>query len=127
MTSYLKMSVESADGAGDAGGTAAIDDFILIEVDDRQGGGLASVDEAMGSPVPSGSFEKAVAKLGPVARAVLAQVKGLGLSEVQIELGIKFAADVGIILAKSSGEATCKVSIGWKMSEEKPRNSENAG
>ncbi len=127
MAQYLKMSVQSVISAARPGEEAAPDDFILIEVDDRQGGGLASVDDAMNSPVPSGSFEKAVAKLGPVARAVLAQVKGLGLSEVQIELGIKFAADVGIILAKTSGEGTCKVSIGWKLNEQKALNSSSTG
>ena len=96
-----------------------------------EGGGsvIVQVDENESGPVPAANpgdlagqammtFEQAAAKLRPIARAVLAQVKDLGPQDVTIELGVKFSAEAGVILAKSSAEGTCKVTLAWKSTKQ---------
>ena len=88
---------------------------IVIEVEDERLSGpvpAATPGELAGEAMMS--FEKATAKLRPIGRAVLDQVKDLGPCETKVELGIKFSAEAGIILAKASGEGTCKVTLTWK-------------
>ncbi len=60
------------------------------------------------------SFEEATAKIRPIAQAVLAHVKDLGPQEVTVELGLTFSAEAGVILAKTTGEGSCKVKLSWK-------------
>jgi hypothetical protein len=100
----------------------------LVQFPLEEGGSIVVEveDEQLSGPVPAAvpgdfagrarmSFEEAAAKLGPIARTVLDQVKDLGPQDVQVELGIKFSAEAGIILAKSSGEGSCKVTLSWKQ------------
>jgi hypothetical protein len=86
---------------------------------------LVLVDEEGAGPVPAAAhddiatrakmtFEQATAKLGPIARTVLAQVENLGQDETNVELGLKFSAEAGVILAKSAAEGTCKITIKWR-------------
>jgi Trypsin-co-occurring domain 1 len=90
--------------------------FVVVEVDD--GGGAVYTTSVADSRIAGSTFEAAVSKLKPIAEAVREQIKDLAPNAVKIELGVKFSADVGIILAKSSAEGTCKVTIDWKPSAE---------
>lgn len=99
----------------------------LVQFPLRKGGSIVVEveDERLSGPVPAAipgdfasrarmSFEEAVAKLGPIPRTVFDQMKDLGPHEAKVQLGIKFSAEAGIILAKSSGEGSCKVTPSWK-------------
>jgi Trypsin-co-occurring domain 1 len=88
--------------------------FIIAEVDGGRGVELVAATDPADIPLACTSLEKAVANLRPVAQAVLDQLKELGPNEVGVELALKFSAAVGVVLAKSSGEGACKVTIGWK-------------
>jgi Trypsin-co-occurring domain 1 len=88
---------------------------IVVEVEEEQLSGpvpAASPGDLAGEAKMS--FDEATAKLGPIARIVLDQVKDLGPQEIGVELGIKFSAEAGIILAKTSAEGTCTVKLTWK-------------
>lgn len=87
---------------------------IVAEVDAGRGVQLVASTDLADIPLAGTSLEKAVAGLRPVAKAILDQLKELAPDEVQVELGLKFSAAAGVILAKTSGEGSCKVTIGWK-------------
>jgi len=89
---------------------------IIAEVDGGGGFELVAWTDPADIPLARESLEQAVANLRPVAEAVLDQLKDLTPDEVQVELGLKFSAAVGVVLAKTSGEGSCKVTIGWKKS-----------
>lgn len=98
----------------------------LVEFPLEAGGSvIVQVDETETGPVPAAtpgeiaarariSFEEATARLRPIAQAVLAQVKDLGPREVTVELGLTFSAEAGVILAKTTGQGSCKVTLKWK-------------
>jgi hypothetical protein len=92
-----------------------------------EGGGsvIVQVDEQRSGPVPSANpgeiatkakmtFEQAAAQLRPIAKTLLEEVKDLGPHDVEIELGISFSAEAGVVLAKTSVEGNCKVTLTWK-------------
>lgn len=98
MTALVKFPLENSDG------------FVFVEVDN-------GIDTTLTSPSDAEqvttSFQKAVSGLRPVSQAVMDQIKELAPKGVTIEIGIKFSAEAGVILAKTSGEGTCKVTISW--------------
>jgi hypothetical protein len=74
----------------------------------QRGRGDAPVERA------AESFEAAVAKLKPAAAAVIDGLKGLTPEEITLELGLKFSAKAGVVLASADSEATFKVTLKWK-------------
>jgi hypothetical protein len=101
MTDVIRVPIE---GGGE----------IIAEVDGGLGVELVASTDPTDIPLASTSLEKAVANLRPMAKAVLGQLEELAPDEVQVELGLKFSAAVGVMLAKTSGEGSCKITIGWK-------------
>jgi hypothetical protein len=88
---------------------------ILVEVDgDTPAGDRLSARASDAVDTAKKSFEQAVAGIGPIADTILRQITSLGPENVDIEFGIKFNAEAGVILASSAIEANCKVTIGWK-------------
>lgn len=87
---------------------------VLVQVDDKGSGPVPAASPGDLAAKAKMTFEEAVAKLRPIAQAVLDQVKDLGPREVQVELGLKFSAEAGVILAKTSAEGTCKVTLTWQ-------------
>ncbi|MEZ4828662.1 MAG: CU044_2847 family protein [Bacteroidia bacterium] len=59
------------------------------------------------------TFSNAISILKPVSQKILTQIKGLSPDEIKVELGIKFDAQVGAIIASSSAEANIKVILTW--------------
>lgn len=98
MTALVKFPLDNSTG------------FVLVEVDDGTATTLTSPSDAEKA---STSFQTAVAKLKPISQAVMDQIKELAPKGVTIEIGVKFSAEAGVILAKTSGEGTCKVTISW--------------
>ena len=62
------------------------------------------------------TFEAAFARIQPAATAALASLRGLvdAPQEIEIEFGIQLSAQVGAIVAHTSGEANFKVTLRWK-------------
>lgn len=98
MTALVKFPLENSEG------------FVLVEVDNGIDTTLTSPSDAEQA---TNSFQSAVSRLGPISQAVMNQIKELAPKGVTIEIGIKFSAEAGVILAKTSGEGTCKVTISW--------------
>lgn len=62
------------------------------------------------------TLEAAFDRIGPAASALLAKLRA-GLetpSELELEFGIQLSAEVGAIIASSSGQANVKVRAVWK-------------
>ena len=89
-------------------------DSLYVQVDEEGAGPVPAATPGEIAAKAKMTFEEATAKLGPIARAVLAQVENLGPDETSVELGLKFSAEAGVILAKTAAEGTCKISIKWK-------------
>lgn len=90
---------------------------VLVETDDKPAGhalvaqpGTRAVEEA------KARFEDALDTLRPVADALMDQVAGLvsAPDEVEATVGIKFSGELGVIIARSSLEATLLVKLRWK-------------
>jgi hypothetical protein len=88
---------------------------ILVELDDGPDHGDRLSTRT--SPViekATKSFNEAVAGIGPIAAAILAEVTALAPENVSVEFGIKFSAQAGVIIASSALEGNCKITLGWK-------------
>jgi hypothetical protein len=82
--------------------------------------------ESSGGPVVRGArgggavtkahetFEEALGHLRPVARATMNVLRDLSPDEVSVEMGVKFSAATGIVIASASGEAAFTVRLTWK-------------
>lgn len=83
---------------------------VTVEVDDGSGPQLASAvpDKA------KESFEDAAAAIRPVAEAVLGTLEDLKPDRVTVELGVKFSASAGVIIARTAAEGHCKITLGWE-------------
>lgn len=100
----------------------------LVEFEMQDGGSIVvEVDESVAGPELAStpgeiagkaaqSFEQAAQRIKAIAGTVLSQVKELGPEAVSVELGIKFSAEAGAILAKTAGEGNCKITLSWKKS-----------
>lgn len=62
------------------------------------------------------SFDKAIADFEPAANSILTLIKKLSVTEGSVEMGLKFSAKAGIILASADSEATLKVILKWDNS-----------
>jgi hypothetical protein len=61
-------------------------------------------------------FDEAVSVIKSIGNSVVTKVKEISDSpdEVSVELGIKFTAEAGAIIAKTSTEGTLKLTLKWK-------------
>lgn len=90
--------------------------FVELETDEPRApvrvgrGGRDVLDSA------NQQFEEAVAGLRPIADTLLEQTTGLERvpKRVEIRFGIKLSAEVGVILASSTGEAHVEVKLTWE-------------
>jgi hypothetical protein len=64
------------------------------------------------------NFETAVAKVKPVALAVVRQFTDAihGTSSVKVKFGLKFTADAGAIIASVGSEANFEIEVTWSRS-----------
>jgi hypothetical protein len=62
------------------------------------------------------TFEAALAKAKPIARAVIDALSDIaaGVTEVQVEFGLKLSAEAGVILTTGGVEANFTVSVKWE-------------
>jgi hypothetical protein len=94
----------------EAGGTAdlEIEDNVTSPV--MRGGVQQTVIERA-----VGSFEAAVAKVKPVAAAVVGQFVDVvhGTTEVKVKFGLKFNAEAGVVIASAGSEANFEIEVSW--------------
>ena len=95
----------------------------FVEVEDNSAGtaqavrGFAGEDSTRGVvQTASESFEKAIRPLKEISNSIVNCVKDFASSpdEVQVELGLKFAARAGIIITSLDSEANLKITFTWK-------------
>jgi Trypsin-co-occurring domain 1 len=89
---------------------------VIIQVDERQSGPVPAASPGEIAAKAKMTFEQALSQLRPIAKALLEEVKDLGPQKVEIELGIAFSAEAGVVLAKTSAEGSCKVTLSWQKS-----------
>lgn len=92
------------------------DGTILIEVeDDVSTGGLANISDS-GFTRSKKKFEEALQMVNHVSNKVISQIKKIQDSpeEVCVKLGVKFSAEAGVVIAKSSTEGNLEIAITWK-------------
>ena len=61
-------------------------------------------------------FEQAVDRVRPMAAAVIEKLRQTSnnLAEVEVEFGLKFGVESGVIVAKGSAEGNFRVTLTWK-------------
>ena len=62
----------------------------------------------------SATFEKSLAALEPVGRALVQRLRGLSPQEVSIEFGVKLTCEQGLIIARGAAEGSFTVKLTWK-------------
>ena len=64
-------------------------------------------------------FEQALGTIKVVANSVVESIKGIASSpqEVEVKVGLKFTAEAGAIIAKTSTEGNLEITIRWKKEE----------
>ena len=62
------------------------------------------------------TFEQALNRVGPTSAAIVERLSQLAQQpdEIEVEFGIKINAEVGAIIAKTSGEANFRIAVRWK-------------
>ncbi len=98
----------------------------LVEFPLEQGGGrvVVEVEEAVAGPARVAkasevsekavkTFEEAADGIRSIARTVLDRLVDLGPQAVEVELGVKFSATAGVVLAKAASEGNCKITLKW--------------
>jgi Trypsin-co-occurring domain 1 len=89
--------------------------IVLIEIDDEIAGPtLAAAGPGEIAGKARVTFEQAADTIREIASKILAQLADLGPETVTLELGIKFSAEFGAILAKAASEGNCKITVKWK-------------
>jgi hypothetical protein len=87
---------------------------ILVEVDDDASRGDQLSSRGGTLEKARQTFEDAVAGIQPIAAMILRQVTALAPESVTVEFGIKFNAQAGVVIASSSVESNCKITLAWK-------------
>jgi hypothetical protein len=87
---------------------------IAIESDVPVGGGGPSAVGAGDDGAP-GEFSRALSRIKPTANELIASLRELARQpdEVEVEFGIKFAGQMGALIAKTSTEANFIVRLKW--------------
>ncbi len=75
---------------------------------------LSRISNTGGKETAGQKFEEALNKTEPALAAVTKLIKRLQPAESQVEVGFKFSAKAGVILASADSEATFKVTLKWK-------------
>jgi hypothetical protein len=90
----------------------------VVEVGEPGGDQPAAVQDGVVSRAGE-TFEAALAKVKPIARAVIDTLSNVaaGVTEMEVEFGLKLNAKAGLVLASGGVEANFKVAIKWKPAQ----------
>lgn len=88
---------------------------LVFEVDEVAPPGMKLAASDKGTVQAAQTLEDALNEIEPVITTLCDKLHGMVRSpqQVNIELGLKFTAGVGVILAKVGTEGHCKVSLTW--------------
>ncbi|MHA7773369.1 CU044_2847 family protein [Roseibium sp. M-1] len=89
---------------------------VLVEIETPEKGGARLVSKSKDGFVEArGSFEEAVEGIKPIADKIIAAIGSLAKTpkETEVSFGVKFTGEVGVILAKSSLDATLNIKLKW--------------
>ena len=92
--------------------------IILVEVAEKQVGPQPASLGSDGVRKAKQTFVEAVAGIQPIARAVLAQIEGLAVSQATVEFGIKLTGKAGVVLASTETEGHLKLTLTWTKKPE---------
>lgn len=88
---------------------------LVFEVEEvaQPGTKLAAADK--GTVQAAATLERALDEVEPMITSLCNKLQGMVSSpqQVNIELGLKFTAGFGVILAKAGAEGHCKISLTW--------------
>lgn len=91
-------------------------DSLLVEVEEEAGGAVTRGGRTAEAVVEAGvSLEQVLARLGPVMRAIVLQLREAAEwpGEVEVEFGVKLSADSNVIIARAGGEANFRIALRW--------------
>jgi hypothetical protein len=88
---------------------------VIFEVDEIVSPGMKLASADKGTVQAAQTLEEALNDIEPVISTLCDKLRGMVSSpqQVNIELGLKFTAAAGIIIAKVGAEGHCKVSLTW--------------
>ena len=89
-------------------------------VTDRPDGLGMVVHAADDVPLKKEKLTKVLGMVRPLVDAVHDQINSVAVrpNEIQLEVGFKFTAKVGVVLAKAGSEVTMKVCLKWVLKDE---------
>lgn len=95
---------------------------VIVEVDEvvgRPGGVVKAGRPGEGLARAAQSVEAALAPVTAAARAALGELRKAGPDEVTVEFGVQFRAELGAVVARSSGECNLKVTMRWGRADDR--------
>lgn len=94
--------------------------FIVIEVDEAEGGIVRATRPGEIVAKATETFENTLEKIKPAASAIIAKLRGLcdPPDEMEVEFGLKLSAEAGVVVAAAGAEANYKVTLKWGKSDE---------
>lgn len=90
---------------------------VLIEAEDVRGPAITRGGRATEAITrASDTLEEAVHRIGPTSWAIVEKLRELAQQpdEIDVEFGLKLNAEVGAIIARTSGEANFRIAVRWK-------------
>jgi hypothetical protein len=91
-------------------------EFIEVEVDQREVAGVELAADSSGKPEAKYSLTAALARALPVMRGAVQQLRSAveQPDAMSIELGLKIGGETGIIFTRGTAEATFKLAMTWQ-------------
>jgi len=89
---------------------------VLVEVDDQPGGAVRRGGAVTDRIVDAGqTFESVLTRMSPVVAAIVDSVRGAAETpdEIEIEFGVRLSAEAGVVIARTSGEASFRLRLRW--------------
>ena len=88
---------------------------VVVEVDDHDPGFVRAGSDDLITRVQS-TFAQALRMLHPATEAIIAAIDELPNrpSEIEVEMGIKFNAKVGAVLASTGGDSHIRMKLSWE-------------
>jgi Trypsin-co-occurring domain 1 len=105
VTELLAIPVEDDDGA-----------VVVFEVDAAPSGDALDLASDGHERVEHAraSLEKALADLRPTLKKLRDTIQALAPKKAEIEFGLKFGGETGIIIAKGTSEVNFRVQVSWE-------------
>jgi hypothetical protein len=91
-------------------------DPIVMEIDDGDSGIVRSARPGAVVATASKSFDAALERLQPMAKALISKLRDLGepSDEIGVAFGLKMTMEAGLVIAHTSSEANFTVTLSWK-------------